>query len=228
MMHTARFCLPIQKTKTSEIEELLMNENKRNEYTYFEIWLDLIKDLNETWIKKIVNDYDNSVIFLFRRPQLEKITMPIEQRKKIMNILSETNAFIDLDISQDEELNYLEQKQIKNLILSYHNYKNTPEEKDLEQIVRAMEVYQPTIYKIATTCLSEKDGLILMNLMEKLKLEKKKYIILGMGDARKIVRVYGMLYGNIITFAPRTLNQQSAAGQLTIDEMTNISDILKT
>jgi len=227
MRNTPQFCLPIQKTKTSEIEEILASETKRNEYKYFEIWLDLIEDLHETWIKKIVDDYDNTVIFLFRRPQLEKITMPIEQRKKIINILSETNALIDLDVSQKEELKYLNPEQRKNLIFSYHNYENTPEEKDLEQIIKMMEIYQPKIYKIATTCFSEKDGLVLITLLEKLKQEKKEYIIPGMGNTGKIVRVYGMLYGNTINFAPRKVDEQSAKGQLTINEMKTIYDILK-
>jgi len=186
----------------------------------------LIEDLHEVWIQKIINIYDKKLLFVFRRPNLETIHMPIDQRKKIIDSILQSNALLDLDISQKEELNYIQQKENKNIILSYHNYQETPDEQTLQNIVQIMETYQPKIYKIATTCLSEKDGLVLMNLLEKLKQEKKQYIIVGMGNAGKIIRVYGMLYGNTINFAPGNLEEQSAKGQITIEKMKKIYTIL--
>jgi len=225
-----QFCLPIQKSNTSEIEEIIAIEKKRGDYAYFEIWIDFIENLDEKFLKKLISDLDSQIILLFRRPHLEPIHMPIEKRKLFITTLYQSGekALLDLDISQKEELDYIkENKYNLSLLISYHNYQETPQDQKLQDIIDTMEQYNPFMYKIATQCNSDGDVLRIMQLMQKLKNKKKKYIIIGMGEKGKITRIYGMLNGNVFNYAPRTIDEQSAKGQIIIEDMKKIYEILK-
>src|SRR5690242_20071511 len=99
---SVKYCLPIIKSKKEEVLKLI-NENRLG-YDFFEIWLDYIKDLDPEFIKNLIKKFDSRLIFLFRRQNLEKITMPLQKRLAIMDLIARSKCFIDLDISQKAEL----------------------------------------------------------------------------------------------------------------------------
>lgn len=208
-----KYCLPILKTKTTEVLKII-SEN-RNHYDFFEIWLDYIKDLNLDFIEALIKRFDGKLILLFRRQNLETPKMSFQKRKKIMDVISKTDCFLDLDISQQKELEYLKKnpKKIK-LVVSYHNYVETPDDKKLEEIISFMKKNNPDIYKISTFCKSDSDAIRLIDLLSKLKEGNLKYIVLGMGAKGIITRIAGVLLGNEINFAPISLEDKSAPGQL--------------
>lgn len=169
------------------------------------------------------------LILLFRRKNLEPIQMDIEKRLDLILLISKSETFLDLDISQEEELEYLLDNQLHiHLILSYHNYKETPDNENIKKILDDMEPYHPMIYKITTTCNEETDAVRLLQFQKILNAEKKKHIILGMGKFGTITRVFGTLWGNEMIFAPKTKEEQSAPDQLTKDELEQIFEKLNT
>lgn len=218
------YCLPIIKKDKKNILEII--EKNKNEYSYFEIWLDYIQDINEDFIENLIQKYPNKIIFLFRRQDLEKNKMAANKRKGLLILLENKKAFIDLDISQQEELNFLDISKY-NLILSYHNYTKTPENENLQKIIKTMEKYNPSIYKISTFCINDQDPLGLLNLLLQLKAENKKFIILGMGPKGLITRIFGSILGNELIFAPRKAKEQSAKGQLTLKQFKTIFSTIK-
>jgi 3-dehydroquinate dehydratase len=71
------------------------------------------------------------------------------------------------------------------------------------------------------------DALKLLLLQQNLAVQKKKHIVLGMGEFGTITRVYGTLWGNELIYAPIVKQEASAPGQLTKKELKDIFSILK-
>lgn len=216
----SKYCLPIIKNTKSQVLLTL----KTKGYDYFEVWLDYIQDLDEQFISKLAEELAGKIIFVIRHQNLENIELPLDKRISIISALSKFNVMLDLDLlTQQKELDFLKQNNSSiKLILSYHNYRKTPELSFLEKLINKMKKYNPDILKISTFCQKEKDGLNLLNLLLKLKKQKLKYIVLGMGKTGLITRIFGPVWGNELSFTPENLNEKSAEGQLTKSRLQSI------
>lgn len=212
-MKKAKYCLPIIKASKKEVLKSLNTKG----FDFYEVWLDYIKDLDEEFVVKIAKKLKGKLIFVFRRQNLEPIKLTIERRKNLISLLSKYQNYLDLDfLTQHEELEYFRESSTNlKLILSYHNYKETPKFDYFISLIAKMKRYNPDIYKYATFCQTENNVLILLELILKLKEQKLKYIILGMGEIGKITRIIGGIWGNEINFSPQNLEEKSAKGQLT-------------
>ncbi len=221
---THNYCLPIiKRTKAEVLEKITL----AHDYHYFEVWLDYIEDLDFDFVHELLT-YKDRIIFVLRRQHLETTTMETQRRLSIISAISKSECMLDLDvITQQEELSYIQNNNLEiPLITSYHDYQSTPEEKKLIEVMSIMMNYKPAIIKIATKCNKPEDGLRLLDLLLSLKKEKKKYIILGMGEYGTITRLYGALWGNEFIFAPEKKEEASAPGQLTRQEMQTVLAIL--
>lgn len=222
------YCLPII-TNTKEQVLKSIEENKKH-YEYFEVWLDYIADLDKEFVKHLAEMLGDKLLLLFRRQRLEKPHMEKVFRQEILQALDNTNAYIDLDISiQEEDILYIKNNNLRlPSVCSYHNYENTPDDAQLEKLLTKMEQYKPTVYKFATFCQNELDAVRLMQLQVKLKQQQKQHIILGMGEYGMITRVFGTMWGNMMIFAPKTSESQSAPGQLTRSQLEKVFTLLNT
>lgn len=219
-----KYCLPIVTDSKKQVIERIENNP---DYDYFEIWLDYIDDLDELFVKELITKYDGKLVFLFRRLKLEAIKMGIERRMNIISILQHTRCYLDLDVlSQSDELEFIKEGNLDVFqIVSYHNYKETPSTESLDDIIDKILDYHPIVVKISTFCNKDTDAMKLMVLLLNLKTEKYRFIVLGMGDYGKITRVFGMLKGNAMNYAPRVIDESSAPGQIEIADLEEIAKI---
>lgn len=210
-----KYCLPIMRSKSDEVITTILAN--MSEYSFFEVWLDYVDDVDDDFVKQLGKLLGEKLIVLFRRQNSESIRMTLEKRIQTMSLLANSEVFIDIDIvNQREDLEYLKTSRLRvKTIVSYHNYKKTPESNQLNEIVTVMSTHEPSIYKIATLCATETDALRLLQLLLELKRKKVKCIVLGMGQMGRITRIFGTLWGNEMIFAPLRLTEQSAPGQLT-------------
>lgn len=218
-----KYCLPIiQNSKEKVLQEIQENP----EYDFYEIWLSYIKDLSFDFIRKISDQYNGKLIFLFRKQNLKKSDLDSGVRNKIIKLLETSENFLDLDINdQKQELNFVKENKLKNkTIVSYHNYQETA---NLEEMVKQIEKFSPAVIKVSAFCKNQEDSVKLLTLLLKLKKKKKKFIVLGMGEEGKIVRIYGALWGNEINFAPVREDEKSALGQLTKQQLEEILEVIK-
>ncbi len=224
-MSKIKYCLPIIESRFGRVLEMI--DSSTVSYSFFEVWLDYIEDLKLEQVAELEKRLGSKLILLFRRKELEKIKLPIEQRIEIINSLS-GDSYLDLDLpSQEEELSILKKRGVKiPLILSHHNYKATPSEEVLEQLVQKISSYSPSVIKITTYCNSEQDALRLLSLALQLRSEGRRFIVLGMGEHGKITRIFGTLWGNEFIFAPEDLGKSSAPGQFTRAELDTIFKVI--
>lgn len=218
------YCLPIIKQKKVTILEKI---RLAKEYDRFEVWLDYLEDFDFDFLHDLMI-FRQRIVIVLRRQNLETPTMETQKRLSIISALSNSGCILDLDVvTQQEELAYIQNNNLNiQLITSYHNYQATPADDKLNEVIAAMVNYNPYIFKIATKCNEPKDGLRLLDLLLRLKEEKKKYIILGMGEYGTMTRLYGTLWGNELTFTPERKEESSAPGQLTRHEFETVLEIL--
>jgi 3-dehydroquinate dehydratase I len=216
------YCLPVIQSKKSDVQKQI--KKSADEYRYFEIWLDYIEDLDETFVMDLIKELNEKLIVLFRRQNLEKTTMSALKRNKYLALFSNTQAFVDLDVfDQKTELLFCDTNKLTiKKIISYHNYAITPDTNRMHEILHEMDGYSPHIYKIATMINSDEDALRLLQLLQFIKQKDKKYIILGMGKKGQFTRIVGSLLGNEMIFAPSNANGITAPGQLLKDQFETI------
>lgn len=204
-----------------------ISKNEKD-YHFLEVWLDYCTDSDESFVSSLISQYQERLILLFRRKNLETIHMDKAKKEMIIKLLNKKKSFLDLDsATQKNELSFIKKHNLSiTLITSYHNYQETPTNEKLHETITDMETYHPTIYKVSTKCNSEEDALRLLTLQIDLKKQNKHCIVLGMGEQGSITRIFGTLWGNEMIFAPQSMAEASAPGQLTKDQLEQIFIIL--
>ncbi|MEZ5314961.1 MAG: type I 3-dehydroquinate dehydratase [Chlamydiales bacterium] len=96
-------------------------------------------------------------------------------------------------------------------ICSYHDQERTP---DLEHLYKKIKAYKADYYKIVTYARSTSDSLRMLELMK-----KTGVIGLCMGEMGKITRILAPIFGAPWNYAPLSLSQVTADGQLLLDEL---------
>ena len=221
------YCLPIIKHSKADVLSKLKEASKDDFYQKFEIWLDYINGVDRLFIDEILQKYPDKIVFVFRRQNLKKPKLNLDSQ---LNLLSrmQKNCLVDMDVYDQKELiaksNNLKLKKI----ISYHNYKETPADEKLRENIIDIEAHTPEIIKLAAFCRTKTDALRLLKLMLELKNKGKKHIVLGMGANGTITRLFGVFWGNELTFIPESKSEGSAPGQLARAEMDTIFERIKT
>ncbi|HIP91427.1 MAG TPA: type I 3-dehydroquinate dehydratase, partial [Methanothermococcus okinawensis] len=108
-----------------------------------------------------------------------------------------------------------------NIIVSYHNFKRTPNYNKLLEIVNK-ELQIGDISKFATMVNSKKDILTVLSVIEEFK---GKVIGIGMGEKGKLTRILGTYFGSILTFASME-GKSSAPGQIDMKKLREIYSLI--
>lgn len=224
---TIPYCLPIIKPTKEEVLDVISAQEKS--YQFIEVWIDYISDFDEQFVKNLIEKLGEKVIIVMRRQKLEPIKMSFEKRCAVIKLLEGSNVLLDVDVSvQPEELDFISKNTLSvKMITSYHNYDETPKDARLMEIITSMEKYNPAIFKFSTFCSSDSDALRLLQLLLQLQEKRVQYIVLGMGEKGMITRIFGTLWGNTMIFAPLTISEQSAPGQLTKQQLETIFASMK-
>lgn len=195
-----KICVPIREKNAKRfLAEFSKAENVAD---VIEIWFDEVKTSPELL----------SRIQKSKKPILYKVTSP--------NPNLEIKAdYIDFDLNSKPIAH-------KKLIISYHNFDETPSDKELEKIIKKMSKHKPYIYKIATKAKDFSDSLRMLKLLNTLTLTGKRAICICMGKEGKITRAAGHLFGNYLMFAPLDEKNASAPGQLTLKDLRKIHNLL--
>ena len=156
-------------------------------------------------------------------------TISEEKRKEILITAIEAGAdYVDIEIEADASfkkaiLKTCGAQQCK-VIISYHNYENTPLKKELEDIIDRCFNDGANIAKIACRVNDEADAARILSLYDRENTKAHQLVSIGMGEKGKITRLAAPLLGAPFTFAALTENKKTAPGQLdmkTIEDMFN-------
>lgn len=178
-----------------------------------EIRADFLENINENVIENIAKITEEmNIVFTCRKKEHggEYIGDIYE---KIINKASNFFKFIDIDFNDRRLVEKLQHRNAK-IILSYHNFNNTPDLNELSAMIDKMK--DGDLIKIATMVNNEFDNAILSSLIT----INDKIIAIGMGEIGKISRIFNILLGSKMTFSCLNDKEKTASGQI------NFADIM--
>lgn len=134
------------------------------------------------------------------------------------------SKYADVDVSASE--NFI--KKIKKInpkikiIISYHNHKVTPYQKELEKIYKKMIKQSPDIVKFATFAENITDSFRMLDFLSSLRNKGKKAVCLCMGKHGYLTRITGHLFGNYMMYFAADKKSVVSQGQITIKEFKQL------
>jgi 3-dehydroquinate dehydratase type I len=206
-----------------KIEDVLLLVTKAKTLTeWVELRADYIESLDQTKIDLVADACSGvNVIFTLRDARYggKFVDLETKRLKLFEYALTKGFKYYDVDFEAIEEYYPLIQGKMDKIILSYHNFKETPDSSILESVYQSMKMFTPGIVKLATNVTEESDVHVLEQLLVSDAMQNK--IIVGMGKMAKMTRITFPLIGSYLTFAALD-NSQSAAGQIEVQDLQKI------
>ena len=146
-----------------------------------------------------------------------------EERKSILRLIAEYNPFLlDVEfntIQKDKKLaSYLKKSKCK-LLISWHDFKKTPNESQLKSRFNKMRKFS-NVVKIVTVAKNVSDASKLLSLYS-IK-SKNKTVAFCMGDQGKFSRILCLHLGSPFTYV--SLGKAIAPGQFSVDEIKSLEN----
>lgn len=131
--------------------------------------------------------------------------------------------YVDFEYFSHKE-KFDEMLEFPNLVLSYHNFEETPE--NMMEILSELTSLTPKAVKVSVMAHSEQDVLDLMNYTRGFKTlnPEQEFVTISMGKVGRISRISSDLTGSSWSFA--SLDEVTAPGQIPLSSMKKIRDIL--
>ena len=216
-------CVSIAENTPDKIKRTLNVALKKSDY--IEIRFDFLKSEQIPKTLDIIKK-DLKKIVCTLRPKTEggKFEGSEKERIAILKLIAEYNPFLlDIEfntIRKNKDLaKYLKSTKTK-LLISWHDFKKTPNFSDLKTQMRKMAKFAPTV-KIVTTAKTVDDSTRILQLYS--KKEKTNLIAFAMGDAGRISRILCLNLGSPYTYV--SLGKPVAPGQFSVDEIKKIANL---
>lgn len=134
--------------------------------------------------------------------------------------------YVDVEIESEPHFlhkirTHAEDKGVK-LIISYHNFEKTPSVEELDEVIKKARIMGADIVKIATMAKSPEDCARIMSLYA----HHKDIIAFCMGREGMISRIAAPFLGAEFTFAAQDESFATAPGQLTLEKMEKIYQLM--
>ena len=148
--------------------------------------------------------------------------------EEYIHLIKEVAQFYQPDYIDFEYYSYKdvfeEMLDFPNLVLSYHNFQETPE--NMMEILSELTSLNPKLVKVAVMAHTEQDVLDLMNYTRGFKIlnPEQEYVTISMGKVGKVSRITADVTGSSWSFA--SLDEASAPGQISLANMKKIREIL--
>lgn len=133
-------------------------------------------------------------------------------------------AYVDVEVDSRpdylSDIMILARKYSCQLIISYHNFTETPSFEDLKDILKSCYSLGADIAKIACFVNKKTDAARLLSLYA----EEGRKVILGMGEMGRITRIAALKLGAEFTFVAPSEDSITAPGQLSYKEFVTLSN----
>ncbi len=208
-------CVSIATKNVDQCLEMIREEELA------EIRLDLT-EFDAGAIKKVFNQ-KVKLIATFRPGKMDESKRLELLKQAIQSGASYIDIEYEAEVKYRKELVGFSKKHGCEVIISYHNFNETPSRNELERVVSDCYLYGADVAKIATQVNEKKDIANLLSLYN----TSKRTVVLGMGEKGKITRVLAPMVGAEFTFAAPDNGTVTAPGQLKKSELVRIQNQLE-
>jgi 3-dehydroquinate dehydratase-1 len=178
----------------------------------------------------VLSSYQNKCIYTIR-PENEggKFSNNLEKRAEIISKFIRKNPlFIDIEyklITSNDRIADLVENENSRILVSWHDFYQTPESEHLLEQVKNMQIYSPFI-KMVTTARSIDDSIRILNIYPSIDTHIS-LIAFAMGEFGVLSRVLCTVVGTS-PFTYASMGTALAPGQMSVDQMKSIYDLFKS
>lgn len=232
-MKKPKICVPLTGKTREDIYEQL-NIIVPQQPDIIELRADFLHSIDNveyvlSIVDRIAEKTDIPLLFTIRSEREGGEPISLTEESKV-TLLTEVCAhehiqYVDYEVANDEQfiskVKDATDHYGKKLILSYHNFSQTPTNNELIKRFVQMEMYGANIAKIAVMPECEADVFRLLQLTREADtLLSIPIITMSMGELGMYSRLMGWVYGSMLTFGVGV--ESSAPGQIPIDELRKI------
>ena len=210
-------CVSIAEKNPKKIKHILKIALGKSEYA--EVRLDFLKPSDiPNVLESIKNRLPRCVCTLRPKNEGGKFTGSEKERKSILKLISEYNPFL-LDVEfntlkKDQKLRQYLKKSKTVILVSWHDFKKTPNIKKLNSTLKEMRKFSNHV-KIVTVAKSINDTSNILSLYN--KSSKIKLIAFAMGEEARFSRILCLHLGSPFTYV--SLGKAVAPGQFSLNDM---------
>jgi len=150
-----------------------------------------------------------------------------EQLRLLIRAATSGSSYIDWEFRPGEPLPDEFAGMRERVILSYHDFAQTPEDKELESLFYRMAALSTGVVKVVTLAQRMEDNISLLNLIGRGRKRAIEVVAFCLGPLGRISRLACPLMGGAFTFAALESGGEAAPGQLTLAEMRQLLELLK-
>ncbi|MBI2647096.1 shikimate dehydrogenase [Candidatus Woesearchaeota archaeon] len=210
-------------------ERVLNDIDKAKNANLIELRLDYLKRINFDELKKIIKKCKKPIVITNRKKDEGGFFNGNEKERieVLKNAIKLNSDYIDIEYSSNKGAikNIIEKKKNTKIIISYHNFKETP--RNIKDIYDNIKKLNPNLIKIVTNANSTIDNFKIFDLIKTANKEGNKIIAFCMNSYGEFSRILSVILGSKITYASIEKGAESASAQLTLDELSNIYRIKK-
>jgi 3-dehydroquinate dehydratase type I len=134
--------------------------------------------------------------------------------------------YVDVEATTPDVFSFVKEAKTRGseVIISYHDFKGTPNRDQLEAIMTCELTNGADVCKIIGTAREPSDCLTYLNFLNENR--GVRLTCFGMGNPGIMSRIFSPVFGGEFTYASSDAGEESAPGQLTIRDMREIYRIL--
>ena len=139
-------------------------------------------------------------------------------------------AYLDFELRADPQLRSQLLKAMADsatrMIISWHDFKTTPSTAELEELLQQMMASKAHIGKIVTTAHNPAEVLRVLQLQQTAMDAGFPLSCFCMGEPGRISRLATLYLGGYMSYTALNAAQATAAGQLSVQQLTRLTDLL--
>ncbi len=217
-----RTCVSIGEKNPKKVKSVLKKALSKSDYA--EIRFDFLKKSDiPIVLEDIKKNLSRCVCTLRPKSEGGLFVGKEDERKSILRLIAEYNPYLlDVEfntIQKDKKLATYLKKTKSKLLISWHDFKKTPNESQLRTKFNKMKKFSDVV-KIVTVAKSVSDASRLLSLYS--VKSKSKTIAFCMGEQGKFSRILCLHLGSPFTYV--SLGKAIAPGQFSVDEIKSLEN----
>ena len=217
-----RTCVSIGEKNPKKVKSVLKKALSKSDYA--EIRFDFLKKSDiPIVLEDVKKNLSRCVCTLRPKSEGGLFVGKEDERKSILRLIAEYNPYLlDVEfntIQKDKKLATYLKKTKSKLLISWHDFKRTPNESQLRAKFNKMKKFSEVV-KIVTVAKSVSDASRLLSLYS--VKSKSKTIAFCMGEQGKFSRILCLHLGSPFTYV--SLGKAIAPGQFSVDEIKSLEN----
>ena len=150
-----------------------------------------------------------------------------ERQQTLFNAAKNDFEYVDVDLSNPKQKETIDKLKLLGAkpIVSYHKFDGSLSVSEMEKVLEREIASGASVCKIITTAKQIEDNLTALNFVSAMS-SKAKLVCFCMGEYGKASRLLSPMFGAYFTFASLEQGSETAAGQMSIQEMRAAYNLL--